>query len=218
MFRNIEIMLILLLAGGVFAASPQPVGGLTIVNATGRGTGALTTVIDGKALQGCAESPGQVGPNLMLPVGTRRIQFSRDGLAPLSIKLRMERAITQQVVVYAEWREASHSWCLAAHVLEKFGEDGGPRLQLLSCMSRGRVDLALGDASGVWRAVSLERLAPLRLPLELERGYLPLRTATRELPAMPVIPGAYHHLVFYDDVRGMIHCVSLRQRPWLTGS
>lgn len=216
--RNIEIMLILLLAGGVFAASPQPVGGLTIVNAAGRGTGALTTVIDGKAMQGCAALPGQVGPTLMLPLGTRRIQFSRDGLAPLSINLRMERAVTQQMVVYAEWRETSRSWCLAAHVLEKFGEEGGPRVQLLSCISRGRVDLALGDAGGAWRAVSLERLAPLRLPLGLERGYLPIRTATRELPAMPVVPGANHHLVFYDDLRGMIHCVSLRQRPWLTGS
>lgn len=190
--------------------------GVRVVHAVGQGQGGLQIELDGLPWRAAAQmQPGEVSSLRRLEPGPHRFQIARRGLDALRCQVRLEAGKSVTLVCYAAQVDRGDriAWVIRVRMLNDLNPGERRVVRFVYVGSSPRQWIECRQWGQPWNALILNRLRPELVEIIQPRGYLPLRSRGRPLPALPVSDEAAHVVILYEDAKGLITSLSYRERP-----
>lgn len=204
---------ILLLVGLCPTLTAEPVAGMRMVHAVGRGTGPLQVEINGRPWSREPFAPGGVSSLRRVQAGRHHLRIARQGLEPLSLGVTLRAGESLSLVCHAHQTAESSPWSIAVHPLRDLPASQARSLRILHLGQTPSRRMEIRQAGKAWSSIFLVRREPQQLEILQPRGYLPMRVGEGLLSALPVGHGGGHVVILYDGPKGEPRSLSYRERP-----
>ena len=203
------------------AQTPAPkVGFVRLVNAVAQGKDTLQLLIDGDVMNADGYKLGDVTGGIGLKPGSHEVTFKRTDLKDGVTRVNVVADSTTTLIPFAELVPATDDkpaqWAIRILRLKQMEPETKRTATFVSVSQTPEHEVEISDPKGNWTKVFVKRLTIKRTPILYPEGYVPLRTKTGRLPAIPVGEPGNYVVVLYDDATGKTQALNLQDYKFLS--
>ena len=187
--------------------------GLRIANALDHGRGSLRVVCDGREWFTHGIQRGEVSGLRRLQPGVHHLKFTRNGLDPAEIRLRLKSGECVSLVPYARRRD-NGQWAIRVLKLDVDRLAVDREVSIVYVGARPRLLLDFQPAGKDWESLVVNRMELEAFTVSQPRGYLPVRVGRQTLQSLPIFEQGRQVMVVFDLVNGGLSSLSYRSRSW----
>ncbi|MEO0017283.1 MAG: hypothetical protein RLZZ522_566 [Verrucomicrobiota bacterium] len=199
---------------------PPKVGFVRIVNAVAQGKNTLQLLIDGEVMNADGYMLGDVTGGIGLQPGTHEVTFKRTDLKDGVTRINVVADHTTTLIPFAELVPATDEvpaqWAIRILRLKQMAPETKRTATFVSVSQTPEHEVEISDPKGTWTKVFVKRLTLKRTPILYPEGYVPLRSKTGRLPAIPVGEPGNYVVVLYDDAAGKTQALNLQDYKYLS--
>jgi hypothetical protein len=200
--------------------SREKYGFVRLLNAVSAGTGNLTFLIDGAAVNETGYKLGGVTGGIALKPAGYRVAFRKEGVKEGETSIRVAADDTTILIPFAEQVPATDDepahWAIRILRLKQHAVEDARVASFVSVSRQPEITIEVRQSDRKWEAVMIKRLGIARIPIKQSKGYMPVKSGDLVLSAISVGGSGNYVSVLYDDENGNLKSRTFQDYKYLS--